>query len=138
MIKRVFVDSDVILDVALARQPFVEASKIVLSLLENGRAVGFVSSNSIANIYYMLRKSGGDPKARSFLLTLLKYITVVSIDHSCILRALKSEFTDFEDGIQHFAALSDQCECIVTRNIEDFGKSNLNVYLPIEFISNYE
>lgn len=51
MIKRVFVDSDVILDVAMARRPFVEASKAELSLLDNGRAAGFTSSNSITNVY---------------------------------------------------------------------------------------
>jgi predicted nucleic acid-binding protein len=138
MISRIFLDSDVILDVALARQPFVEASKVVLSLLENGRAVGFISSNSVTNIYYVLRKAGGDSKARGFILSLLKYLSVVSIDHGCILNALKSEFTDFEDGVQHFAALSNQCDCIVTRNVEDFRKSDVNVYLPIEFLSSYE
>src|SRR5688572_23134647 len=125
MIKRVFVDSDVILDVALARQPFVDASRLVLSLLENGRAVGFASSNSITNIYYVLRKSGGDSKAREFIGSLLKYLTAIPIDHADILNALKSDFSDFEDGVQNFAALSNQCECIVTRNIDDYQKSEL-------------
>jgi len=138
MINRVFVDSDMILDVALARQPFVEASKVVLSLLENGRAVGFASSNSITNIYYVLRKAGGDQKAREFLLSLMTYLTVVPADNNCVLNALKSEFGDFEDGVQHFSAISHQCECIVTRNVEDYKKSELNVYLPIEFLSTYE
>jgi predicted nucleic acid-binding protein len=138
MIDRVFVDSDVVLDVALARQPFLDASKVVLSLLENGRAVGFISSNSITNIYYILRKAGGDQKARGFLTSILKYLTVIPVDHNCILTALRSDFGDFEDGVQHFAALSNQCECIVTRNVEDYTKSELNVYLPIEFLSGYE
>jgi len=138
MISRVFVDSDVILDVALAREPFVDASRIVLSLLENGRAIGFASSNSITYIYYILRKAGGDKKAREFLLSLLKYLTVVPTDHNCILSALRSEFGDFEDGVQHYSARSHQCECIVTRNIEDYKKSDLDIYLPIEFLSGYE
>ncbi|HVZ17597.1 MAG TPA: PIN domain-containing protein [Terriglobales bacterium] len=138
MIRRVFVDSDVILDVALAREPFVEASRVVLALLENGRAVGFASSNSITNIYYILRKAGGDSKARDFLGNLLSYITAVPIGHSDILNALQSDFSDFEDGVQNYAALSNQCECIVTRNIGDYEKSKLNVYLPSQFLSGYE
>ena len=97
-----------------------------------------MSSNSITNIYYILRKAGGDQKAREFLMLILKYLTVVSADHSCILNALRSEFSDFEDGVQHFSAVSHQCECIVTRNVEDYKKSDLNVYLPIEFLSSYE
>lgn len=138
MIRRVFIDSDVILDVALARHPFVEASKLVLSILENGRAIGFASSNSITNIYYVLRKSGGDLKAREFLLGLLKYITSVPTNHLDVLSALGSEFKDFEDGVQYYSAQSSQCECIVTRNIEDYKKSEVDVFLPIEFVSNYE
>ncbi|MDG3556648.1 PIN domain-containing protein [Acinetobacter bereziniae] len=58
MSERIFIDSDVILDVALARQPFVKASQIVLALCEKGQFTGCVSSNSIANIYYILRKLG--------------------------------------------------------------------------------
>lgn len=58
MIRRVFIDTDVILDVALAREPFLEASRIVLTLLENNIAIGYMSSNGIANLYYVLRKSG--------------------------------------------------------------------------------
>jgi len=138
MIRRVFVDSDVILDVALARQPFVKASKVVLSLLETGRAVGFASSNSITNIYYVLRKSGGDSKAQEFLGNLLKYLTAIPVAHADILNALKSGFSDFEDGVQSYAALSHQCECIITRNVEDYEQSDLDVYLPVQFLSNYE
>ncbi len=135
MIKRVFVDSDVILDVALARMPFLENSKMLLSMLENGLAIGFVSSNSIANIYYILRKAGDDAKARFFISSILKYLTIIPTTHANILDALKSNFNDFEDGIQNFSALENQCECIITRNVDDYKKSTLDVYLPVEFLN---
>jgi predicted nucleic acid-binding protein len=138
MIKRVFVDSDVILDVALARMPFLEHSKMLLSMLENGLAIGFVSSNSIANIYYILRKAGDDAEARFFISSILKYLTVIPSSHSNILEALKSDFADFEDAIQYFSALENQCECIVTRNVDDYKKSKLNVYLPLEFLNLFQ
>ncbi len=138
MIRRVLIDSDVILDVALARQPFVEASRVVLAVLENGKAVGFASSNSITNIYYVLRKAGGDAKAREFIGNLLRYLTALPIDHADLLKALKSDFADFEDGVQNCAALSHQCEAIVTRNGKDYASSELEVFLPIEFLRNYE
>ena len=138
MIRRVFVDSDVILDVALARQPFVDANKTVLSLLENGRAVGFASSNSITNIYYVLKKTGGDKKARTFITNLLKVLSAIPIDHADLQNAIDSEFSDFEDGVQYFAALSHQCDCIVTRNTKDYGKSALDVYLPAQFLMAFE
>ena len=134
MIKRVFVDTDVILDVALARKPFVVAGKTVLSLLENYIAMGFTSANSIGNLYYILRKAGGNHKARQFLTGLLEYITVIPIHHTEAIAALASDFTDFEDALQNAAAENNQCECIITRNTEDYVHSELPIYAPVEFL----
>lgn len=138
MIKRIFIDTDIVLDVALAREPFLEASRLVLALLENNIAIGFISSNCIANIYYILRKAGGDKTARLFISKLLKYITVISIDHSTVIEALNSGFGDFEDALQNFSAIRNQCDCIVTRNIEDYKLSKINVYLPVEYLKLYQ
>lgn len=134
MIKRVFVDTDVILDVALARDPFVHASKTVLALLENYIAMGFTSANSVGNLYYILRKAGGEQKARQFLSGLLEYITIIPIHHADVVEALSSNFTDFEDALQNIAAEKNRCDCIVTRNTEDHVHSKLSVYKPVEFL----
>lgn len=137
MIRRVFVDADVLLDVALAREPFVNHSRQVLALLENSYAAGFLSSNIITNLYYILRKAGGDKKARQFISQIITFLTVITIEHSDVLDALSSQFDDFEDSVQHFAALRNQCDCIVTRNFKDYLHSKLPVYSPIELISLY-
>lgn len=138
MIKRVFVDTDIILDVALARKPFLESSKLVLALLENYIAIGFITSNEITNIYYILRKAGGDQNARKFISGLVKYLTVISVEHADILNALSSKMPDFEDSVQHYAALRNQCDFIVTRNVDDFKYSEITVYSPIDFLSIYK
>jgi predicted nucleic acid-binding protein len=138
MIKRAFVDTDVILDVALAREPFVESSKLVLALLERNIAIGFISSNGIANIYYILRKLGGDNTTRKFISEIVKYLTVLSIDHSDVMSGLKSGFIDFEDSLQYFSAMRNQCDCIITRNVDDYKHSEINVYSPNEFLSIYK
>ncbi len=135
MIKRALVDTDIILDVALARTPFLESSKLVMAIFENYISIGHITSNEVTNIYYILRKVGGDKDARILISKLLQYLTVLSIDHSDIQNSLQSEFSDFEDGVQHFAALSNQCDCIVTRNVDDYRKSKIPVYSPIEFLS---
>ena len=134
MSQRIFIDSDVILDVALARQPFVEASLAVLMQCESGQYLGCISSNSVANIYYILRKLGGDEKARLFIKQLLKFLVIIPVDHVGISKALDSKFSDFEDAIQHFAALSFGCTMIVTRNIQDYKFAELKVVLPRIFI----
>jgi len=138
MIKKIFLDMDVILDVALARKPFFEASKTVLALAENNIVIACISSNCIANIYYILRKSGGDKKARVFISGLLQYISVIPIDYNDIIAALDSKFTDFEDGIQNFSAIKHQCECLITRNIDDYENSEMQIYLPQDFLGSYK
>lgn len=134
MLKKVFIDTDVILDIALMREPFFEASKTILAMAETNLIVGNISSNAVANIYYILRKLGGDKKARLFLEKLIKYLTVISINHKNIIDALKSSFTDFEDGLQYFAALENSCNYIITRNIADYKAAKLRVRSPERFI----
>lgn len=138
MITKVFIDTDIILDVALAREPFFSASKIVLAMAENNIIIGQLSSNCIANIYYILRKNGGDSNARKFIFNIVKYITIIAIDHQNVLEALKSRFSDFEDALQHYSAVENQCEYIITRNIEDYKSSKINVVLPEDFIKMFQ
>lgn len=137
MIKKIFIDSDVILDVATGRMPFVEYSKAALSLIEHGYAMGVISSNSITNIYYILRKISTNDKARSFIKTILKYISVITVDHDSILTAIDSKFMDFEDGVQNYCALKNQCDLILTRNTRDYTLSELQVLEPKEFVALY-
>jgi predicted nucleic acid-binding protein len=137
MIKRIFVDSDIILDVATGREPFVAKSKEALALIENGYAIGVMSSNSVTNIYYILRKLSSGDKAKIFIRTILKFISVIPIDHENILNALDSKFYDFEDGVQHFCAVKNQCDLILTRNMQDYAFSELEVIEPKELMMMY-
>jgi len=132
VIRRVFIDTDILLDVALAREPFVKSSRLVMGLVENNIVAGCVSSNEISNIYYILRKTGGDSLARKFISKIVGYITVIPIDHSAVIAGLESEFADFEDSLQHRSALRNQCDCIVTRNVQDYARSEIAVHSPAE------
>jgi len=135
MIKKIFVDSDIIIDVATGRLPFFGNSKSVLTLLEHGFAVGYVSSNIITNVYYVLRKISSHEKAKEFLSSILGYMTVISVEHRSVLEALGSEFKDFEDAVQHYSALANNCEIIITRNIDDYEKSEIQVMTPTDFLN---
>lgn len=138
MLKKVFIDTDIVLDVALAREPFFSASKIILAMAENNIIAGNISSNCIANIYYILRKFGGDRNARKFISNIVKYITVIIINHQNVLEALQSKFSDFEDALQHYSAVENHCEYIITRNVNDYINSKLKVLLPEEFIGMFQ
>jgi predicted nucleic acid-binding protein len=134
MTHKVFIDSDVILDLALFRLPHVHFSKSILELAENSLILGFTSSNCAANIHYILRKARGEHDARFFLSQLLRFISILPVDHSMVLEALQSEFGDFEDALQYGAAQRNQCDCIITRNAEDYKKAKIAVSNPEDFL----
>ncbi|MDR0876548.1 MAG: PIN domain-containing protein [Treponema sp.] len=137
MNKKALIDSDVILDIALARSPFLENSRLVLVLAETTGVLGFVTPICIANVHYFLRKAADDAKARFFLSRILTYLTVIPVDHPIVAEALKSDFGDFEDALQHDAAVRNGCDSIITRNTGDYKKSKLPVYTPDEFVCLY-
>lgn len=137
LVSTAFLDSDVILDVALARDPFVSESKTVLVMAQLHHFSGFTSSVCIANIYYFLRKKTGDRQARDFLSRLLSFVTILPMDHQVMIDALKSPFGDFEDALQYIAARRNNCGCIITRNTEDYREASIGVYTPAEFLRLY-
>ena len=63
---------------------------------------------------------------------------MTAINHQNVLEALKSRFSDFEDALQNFSAVENQCEYIITRNIQDYKESKIKVILPEEFIKLYQ
>jgi predicted nucleic acid-binding protein len=138
VIRTAFIDSDIILDVATGRQPFLDNSAMVLSIIEGGLVAGMVSSNIITNVFYILRKLSSGEKAKKFLRSFLEYVTVIPVDHRTVMDALNSDISDFEDAVQHFAALSNNCDCIVTRNIDDYKTAKLNVYSPVDFLQFFQ
>jgi predicted nucleic acid-binding protein len=128
MFRRVLVDTDVILDLLLARQPFYPSASRLFVAFEEGRLEGYVSSLAFANLFYLLRKGeGGGPEAISILRKLRLVTRVLTVDEKIIDLALASTFTDFEDAIQYFAAAERKLEAIVTRNRRDYKASKLAI-----------
>jgi len=138
MIEKVFIDSDIILDVATGRKPFVADSRRVLTIIEDGKALGMISSDSVTNIYYILRKLSSSEKAKDFIRTVVSYLSVIAVIHNTILQVLDSGFGNFEYAVQYYSALTHQCTYIVTRNIDDYKKSDIPVVEPKEFIALFE
>jgi predicted nucleic acid-binding protein len=101
---KVFLDTDVLLDHLADRQPFAEYAHRLLALAETGELTLCASSLSFSNLYYILRKLNGHADALALLgkLKLLVHVSVVT--DAEVQAALASNFKDFEDGVQHFAA----------------------------------
>jgi len=134
VIAKVFIDSDVLIDIATEREPFFPASQAVFSLAESGVFLAYTSPNSITNIYYILTKLSSASKARVFIRKTLEIVRVADVDHDSVLQALESKFFDFEDGVQNYCALRNRCDYIITRNIRDYEFSEIRVLDPKEML----
>lgn len=131
-----FLDSDIILDFLLKRLPFNIGAKQIFQLSLNNRVKVFVSSLAIANVHYMCNKAVGKEESLLLLEELTDLVEILSVGEKEIFSAMKSGFPDFEDAIQHFAALQDpQIQGIITRNIVDYRKSQLPIFSPESFLA---
>lgn len=133
--KRILIDTDVILDLFFDREPFSENAAKVLSLCEKKVVIGFVTPVIISNVYYLLSQKAKQEKVIEKLKTLLSILEVLMIDKNTITVALNSEFKDFEDAMQNYSAeLNGEIDMIITRNTKDYKKSKLGIMNPENFL----
>lgn len=132
---KVFIDTDVILDFLIAREPFAMDAARLFSLSEKKQISICTTGLVFSNAYYVLRKLGSHQKVMEKLSQLAKLIEIIMLSKVAVLQALDSKFTDFEDALQHYAALSENVKIIVTRNVKDFKRSELAVLTPDQFLS---
>ena len=133
--KKILIDTDVILDFFFDRKPFSENSSIILSMCERKHIQGFVTPVIISNSYYLLRRTAQHNKVIDKLKQLLSITDVLNMNKQIVENALNSDFKDFEDALQNFAAVSNgDIDVIVTRNVKDFKKSEIAVLTPESFL----
>ncbi|MCL1932033.1 MAG: PIN domain-containing protein [Treponema sp.] len=132
--KKIFFDTDVILDISIKRELDIKDSVKLINLVENGLYKGYTSTIIFSNTYYIQRKLTGHEVSISFLKNLRLLLTVLNVDDSIIHKALESDFNDFEDAIQYFTAIENTMDCIITRNVNDYKKSIIPVYTPTELL----
>lgn len=134
--KKILIDTDVILDFFFDRNPFSEYSSQVLALCETGKIKGVVTPVICSNLYYLLRQNAPHKKVIEKLGLLLSFIDVIQMNKETIMAAINSEFKDFEDALQNFAAQkAGNIDMIVTRNVKDFSRSEISVLSPDNFLA---
>ena len=132
--KRLLLDTNIILDIALKREPHFELSSKIFELIDKKRIIGYITASTVTDIYYISRKEKGNEIAIEFISNLIEIVDVIGIDKSTIVKALKSNLKDFEDAVQVSAAENYEIEIIVTRNKSDFLNSGLEILTPKELI----
>ena len=130
----VLLDTNIIVDVALERQPHFEASQQVLLLVEQGQIEGYISASTFGDLYYIIRRSRGREWTTEFINWLVTYCQIATVNEAVIRIALTSNFRDFEDAIQYATAVINQLDAIVTRNPQDFPVTTPRIMTPNQLI----
>jgi len=133
--ENVLIDTDVILDFFFDREPFAEFATDILNLCEENKIKGFTTPVIICNTYYLLRKTAKHDIVIEKIKQLLTIIDVLQIDKEVVLDSLNSDFKDFEDALQNYAAVKNgKISIVLTRNIKDYKKSELAVMTPETYL----
>jgi len=135
MIRHVFFDTNILLDVLTERQPFFEDAALLWTMAEKRQIEGIVSAMSLPTAYYLLRRVVGHRKAITGIKAVRSIFEIVTLDHHMIDQAIDADYSDLEDGIQACAALRAGADCIVTRDPKGFRKSDVPVLAPETLIA---
>jgi len=131
---KVIVDTNVVLDVLLARQPFAPAAAKLFALAEQSRIEACVCATAVTTVDYLLSQSLPRDKARSAVRALLTIFDVALVNRSVLERALASPMRDFEDAVLAEAGVLSGAKVIVTRNTRDFSRASIPALTPQEFL----
>jgi len=132
---RVLLDTNILLDFLLAREPFASDAREIWVACEQGRCTGYLAAISVTNIWYIGRKSIGMDAARQYIADLLRVIQVCPVDFNVLIAARDSGIRDYEDAVQAAAAVAAGLDAIVTRNGRDFASSPLPILTPAECLA---
>lgn len=134
MKRRIFIDTNVMLDFLGEREPFYEPIAKIATLAEKDKLTMVVSPTSFATVNYFLSKFESPKIAREKLRKFKIIREICSLDEHTIEKGLNSSIKDFEDALQYFSATESECEIMITRNGKDFKKSLLPIMTADEFL----
>jgi len=132
---KLFIDTNVVIDVIAGREPFVKDSQQILHLCESGKTDGVVSTLTLCTVSYVLRKFVAPGTMRQKLRDFRNILRPVDLSVSIIDKAIDSSMTDFEDAVQFYTAAYSDADYIITRNPKHFPQDNIPVLTPTAFLA---
>lgn len=134
MANKILVDTNVLLDYLMTREPFYEDAKKIVLACADGKTKGCIAAHSISNMFFILRKDYSAKERREVLFNLCLIFDIEGIDKVKLLSGLENEdFSDFEDCLQMECAKAYEAEYIVTRNVADYEASKIKAITPKDY-----
>lgn len=132
------IDTNVVLDLALDREPYAADAQALFEALDRPDLSGFITATTVTDLYDVLPKARGRDTTLSLLKDLVQVVDIAGVDRSIFMKALQSEWKDFEDAIQAIAAEHLKVDYLITRNLKDFQHASVTVLTPAAFLAKWE
>ena len=132
---KALIDTNVILDLFLNRQPFVTEATAIWQANAIGKITAYVSAVTLTTVFYVARKAGDLHSARQVVKDILSSLQIGAVDSGVLQNAEALPISDFEDAVQIASAQAALLDCIITRNANDFKASPVPIYEPSAFLA---
>lgn len=132
---RILIDTNIVLDVMLKREPFYRMSLEILGLVKRDDVDEYISASTVTDIYYLAYRQLRDKGiVKNLMKELLTVVSVASVSGQEIENAISLEWNDFEDSVQYSVAYLQEMDGIVTRNPNDYREAKIKVWKPEELL----
>ena len=131
--RKIFIDTNILLDVILHRNDFYEQSARLWADCESRKVQGFISAISLNNVHYVVRKYVESTEALEYIRLVMNIFSIVPLDESILRLAIDLPHKDFEDAIQTFSAVRVKADYIVTRDRQHFSNNYMPIISPAEY-----
>jgi predicted nucleic acid-binding protein len=135
---RVFIDTNVLVDLVCVRESYVDAAQTIFSMAYEKRIQMYISSLSYINTFYIGRHyKYPSEQLTASLRNISDFVTVLDLTNDAIQKALLSDWADIEDAAQYYSAVEANADCIITRNAKDFTDARIPVLTPTSFLNDF-
>ena len=135
---RIFVDANILVSVLNKEYPLFSTTSRILSLADKNKFTLYTSPVCLAIAFYFAEKKFKNIVAKSKIKLLCDHIHIADVNETAVSKTLQnSAINDFEDGLEHYAALGNKCSCIITEDVDDFYFSKIEVLRSEEFFKKY-
>ena len=135
---KILLDTNIVLDLLLEREPFCNEAKDIFTMIESNEISGFLCATSITTIYYLINKSVETSKADEIIEQLLQLFNIADVNKNILIKSLKNNGKDFEDSVIYTSAEYFNIDVIITRDKKGFKQSNIKIMKPNDFLEQYK
>ena len=132
---KLFLDTNVIVDLLGEREPFYDSIAKIATLADKGNIQLMVSAFTYPTVYYLLSRFEDKELVKEKIRKFKVIAETSDLTDKIINKGLSSRFNDFEDSLQYYCAVETDCNLIITRNSKDFKASEIPVFTPDEYLN---